>query len=32
LLQHPLGVEKGTVHRDGMPHDFHKAFTIAKEQ
>lgn len=31
LLQHPLRVEEGPVHRDSVPHDFNKAITIIAE-
>ncbi|PYX70533.1 MAG: hypothetical protein DMG78_18535 [Acidobacteria bacterium] len=31
LLQHSLGIEEGTVHGDGMPHDLHKAIVIILE-
>jgi len=31
LLRHSLGIEEGTVHGDGMPHDLHKAIVIILE-
>jgi hypothetical protein len=31
MLQHSLGVEEGTVHRDGVPHDLAIAISVAVE-
>src|SRR5262249_9863302 len=32
LLQHALGIEKGAIERDGMPHDVEEALLVAIEQ